>query len=275
MQFNRVDTSGNLFQNGSIYVYLHTSITFQSMHLQPNWSYGGQYIFVPPDIKLDDKFPDRVKEYCEVNPSALFTWVSNPNALAGLWEAQRIEYTSREHDIYTTSKIDIPLQSEYLEPGQNHTFIRSTKGLKINYLDEYHFSFQSTDGLNDFLYFQFGDHYRIVSNVQYTKLVLDEQGASFEFDSYSIDHSSPIYQEIGLRYSFLSSSADTSGNTIPVETIQYNVSQQISPLYSSCRVNLLQLLSPSQTYIQLNDRSNYMFRPVSLIIPRENATICR
>lgn len=267
MQFNRVDESGNLFKDGPIYVYLHTSMPYMSMSLQLSWSYDGQYIFVPPNLELDASFHNRVKEYCESNRSALFTWVLNPSSPVNLWETKKIESAMKELGICTTARIHIPIDSKYMEPGRRNTFIYSNEGVKISYTDEYHFSFQSASAndLSGALYFQYGLNFYIVSKPQTIKLALDEQGASFEFTTYSIGYFDPAYPDVGLCYSLLPANADTSGAAIPVETIRYYVSNQMSLLSSSCRLNLLQLLSPSQTYIRFSSGANYPFHSINLV----------
>lgn len=268
MQFNRVDTSGNLFKYGPIYVYLHTSVGYHYTSLTTLWSDGGQYLFVPPDTPSDDDLHRKIKEFFLLNASALFVWVENPHAPLEQWKAMQIKSIGPR--VNWKQKIDtikLYLRTGYRPAGKElfidgYDFQNNVTCVEDGFVFE---SLSSTSDYNNTINFILGEFVNVDSYVKNVKLKLDNKGCSFTYQVENVGgfEQHTHFDEIGLWYTV--AQADKTGQSIPVQTVQYRLHTDTLLLFSSGRVNPLDLLTPEQTYLSLKSNINNQLKPVSLV----------
>ena len=248
-EFKQLSKQPSLYRCGCSYAYVPDHANVSLLDLGQSWSYGGRYLFCPPNTTTSDTLYEKILSYMASHPMALFSWVENPDEEASRWRVMVINQKSinSASNTRTVPSTKIPFPEVFQVHTKNILEFKEELTVRANE-QQINFTNGATSAI---ISFNINQYYNFNFLENEFHMTIDANGGSFIGNKIIDPTSSTEAIDIGLRYCILSGQADANTGSIPTTTIHMGkpTHQKVSMRFG--RFNLLDLFNAKQTYFPM------------------------
>ena len=253
-EFKQLPNRPSLYRCGCSYAYVPDHANVSLLDLKLSWSYGGRYLFCPPNTTTSDTLYEKILSYLASHPMALFSWVENPDTSTAEWRVMAINL----------SKLDIDILDHYIEPFvfpfpeelhmSGEEYLYTDQRHIVTYTEE-GIAFRNVNGGHaPSIYQKVTPLFRFHTYPSEFRILIDANGGSASSTSSEADYTDIVLNIIGFRFYSFQPGPERPAGEIPLQMLQTDFFSYKS-ISSPTKINYLNLYDPQQTYFSVKNYS--------------------